>query len=261
MIIEIKGAIVTNDEKWVYDFFDIESTSPKDVISKLREANGQDVEVSINSGGGNVYAGIEIYTALKEYKGDTVGKIVGIAASAASIIGMGVKKLKISPAGQIMIHNASVQTSGDHIAMEHISDVLIQHDEGIANAYVLKTGIEKKKILKMMEQETYMNAQEALKLGFVDEILFDEGLKLSASIPQSEIPQAIIKKLRNLKASNEGAFLMPKNQAKEIVPQCEQNEDEDRAEETTEPVSHRASEQDEYVNTLKLKIMGGIANV
>jgi ATP-dependent Clp protease protease subunit len=291
MIIDISGPIVGNNEKWIYDWFEMQATCPKDVISKLREANGADVEVNINSGGGNVYAGVEIYTALKDYKGNTVGKIVGIAASAASVIGMGVKTLKMSPPAQLMIHKASVCACGNHKQLDHVSEVLQSHDDGICNAYALKTGMKKDKILELMDKETYFGAQEALKLGFVDEIMFDEGLKLSASINGAELSPEVINKLRNLlvknqeppedkyealtgngeevpkgkieevqKASAEGAFFIPKNTADpepDPEPPLENGE-----ELTPQPVSDTALQaQQEYFKNQKLKLMGGITNV
>ena len=63
-------------------------TSPGMVGKVLEEANGEDIEVEINSGGGSVFAGSEIYTAIKSYKGKKTAKIVGLAASAASVIAM-----------------------------------------------------------------------------------------------------------------------------------------------------------------------------
>lgn len=256
--IDVNGPIISNDLKWIYDWFEIEATCPKDVVSKIREANGADIEVAINSGGGDVYAGAEIYTALKEYSGNVTGKIVGIAASAASVLAMGCKKLKMSPVGQLMIHKAAVSAYGNHNKMDHVSDVLKSHDEAIANAYMLKTGMDSKKLLDLMDKETYFNAQEALKLGLVDEIMFDNELKLSASIGQAEIPPGIINKLRNMKASTEGAFFMPQNTTEPIPEPPLENGEEVKP----EPVSDIALKaQNEHFKNQKLKLMGGITDV
>src|SRR5690625_4533 len=84
--IDIKGVIVSNDDKYIYDMFGIEATCPDDVNSKIEEANGEGLVVVINSGGGSVYDGAEIYTALKNYKGHVETQVVGIAASSASVI-------------------------------------------------------------------------------------------------------------------------------------------------------------------------------
>jgi ATP-dependent protease ClpP protease subunit len=102
--IEVKGAIVSNEDKWIYDWFGIEAVSPKDINKALNEANGQDIEVDINSGGGDIFAGSEIYTSLRSYKGSILINIVGLAASAASVIAMAGKS-QITPTGIFMIHN------------------------------------------------------------------------------------------------------------------------------------------------------------
>ncbi|HDU0270238.1 TPA: ATP-dependent Clp protease proteolytic subunit, partial [Listeria monocytogenes] len=85
MKLEIKGTIISNNQKWIYDMLDMESTSPRDIV--LPE-NNESIDVIINSGGGDVYAGSEIYTTLKGYNGTVNVKVVGIAASAASVIAM-----------------------------------------------------------------------------------------------------------------------------------------------------------------------------
>lgn len=259
--IDINGPIISNDLKWIYDWFEIEATSPKDVISKLREAKGDEVEISINSGGGDVYAGAEIYTALKDYTGNVVGKITGIAASAASVIAMGCKKLKMSPVGQLMIHKASLYTYGNHNDMEHASDVLKSHDTAIANAYVLKTKMESDKLLELMDKESYFNAKDALKLGFIDEIMFDDELKLSASASNTgEIPLEIINKMRQMKANttDNGVFFIPKNNKDDDLT-TDENGDNLKP---VEPVSDTAlQEQQEMFNKQKLKLMEVLSNV
>ena len=117
MKLNIKGVIVPNDYKHVYDYFGIESTSAKDVSDALDAANGQPLEVYINSGGGYVRAGNEIYTLLSEYGGGVNIKII-FAASAASIIAMAGHSA-ISPVGQLMIHNVASTAEGDYRAMHH----------------------------------------------------------------------------------------------------------------------------------------------
>lgn len=69
MKIDIKGAIVPNDDAWIYDWFGETYTSPKNVSAALEEANGEDVDIEINSGGGDVFAGSEIYAAIRAYPG------------------------------------------------------------------------------------------------------------------------------------------------------------------------------------------------
>ncbi|RJE88620.1 Clp protease ClpP [Paenibacillus sp. 1011MAR3C5] len=194
--IEIKGVIVSNDDAWIYDWFEMEHSSPKSVSDAMATANGEPLEVLINSPGGDVFAGSEIYTSLKSYSGDVTVKIVGLAASAASVIAMAGNKVLISPTAQIMIHNVSSYSGGDYRDHSHTSDTLKGWNKSIANAYALKSGIPEPELLSMMNKETWLTAQEAKEKGFVDEILFDEGRRLAASI-SGLLPPEVIAKLRN----------------------------------------------------------------
>lgn len=196
--VNIKGVIVSNDDKWIYDWFEMESVCPKDISTQIEAAKGEDLEVEINSPGGDVYAGSEIYTALKSYSGDSVGKIVGIAASAASVAACGVKKLLISPTGQFMIHNVWCTAMGDYRDLEHAADILKGWNKSIANAYMLKTGMSQSELLSLMNKESWLTAQDAVRLKFADEIMFDEGLQLAASMNKTGLlPKEVIDKLRN----------------------------------------------------------------
>jgi len=188
--LEVKGAIISNDDKWIYDWLDMDSTAPKDIVDSLPTTN-ENLDVIINSGGGDVYAGSEIYTALKEYPGKVNIKIVGIAASAASVIAMA-GHVTISPTAQIMIHNVSSFAAGDNRTMQHEADVLKGFNESIASAYVDKTNQPLDDILELMNKETWLTAQQAVELGFADEVMFSENVpKLVATTGGGLSPEVI----------------------------------------------------------------------
>jgi ATP-dependent Clp endopeptidase proteolytic subunit ClpP len=196
--IDVKGPIIDNDDQWIYDWFGIDATSPKKVSDLINKAeNNEDLEVEINSGGGSVFAGSEIYTALKSYSGNVTVKIVGLAASAASVIAMAGDKISISPTAQVMIHNASGAFGGDYRDMEKGAEILKNVNAAISNAYRLKTGLSNEELLNMMNQETWLTAQQALDNKFVDEIMFTDDVKLVASINNGMLPQEVIEKMRN----------------------------------------------------------------
>ena len=217
--INIKGVIIPNDHKWIYDWFEMESTCPNDVSKVIDDANGEDVEIIINSGGGDVFSGSEIYTVLKDYKGNKTVKIVGVAASAASIIAMAGDKVLISPTAQIMIHNVRARGSGDYRDFEHTADVLKNYNKSIANAYRLKTGLSEKELLELMDKESWFTAQEAIEYKLADEIMFDNQMQLVASVA-SMIPLEIINKMRNtlknpnIDKNNDSGFLLQKSKSK-----------------------------------------------
>lgn len=173
MRIQIKGTIVPSDYGDMYDWLGMEYTSPKVVSSALNEVqSNEDIDVDINSGGGEIYAGSEIYTLLKNHTGKVTVNIYGLAASSASIIAMAGDVVKISPTAQIMIHNVATVSSGDYHEMDKTSDTLQKANEALSNAYVLKTGMNKNDLLKMMDNETWLSSSEAVNKGFADEIMF-----------------------------------------------------------------------------------------
>jgi len=195
--VKIKGPIVGNSDAWIYEYFGIEATSPSMVDKVLEKANGEDLEVEINSGGGSVFAGSEIYTALKSYKGNVAVKIVGLAASAASVIAMAGNKVMMSPTAQMMIHNVSSCAAGDYREMEHTAEILKNANDTIANAYRIKTGKTQEELLALMDKETWMTAQKAKELGFIDEVMFED-IQFAASTSYSGLlPPEVINKMRN----------------------------------------------------------------
>lgn len=200
MRIDIKGVIISSDLQWIYDLFDIEATSAGKVNRLINEADGKDLEVIINSGGGDVFAGSEIYTSLKDYDGKVNVKVVGVAASAASVIAMAGDNVAISPTAQMMMHNVSSVAQGDYRDLQHGSDMLKNYNKSIANAYMLKSGMEQEELLSLMDKETWLNAHEAREKGLADEVMFeDEQPQLVASVYNNMIPQQVINKIRNMK--------------------------------------------------------------
>ncbi|MFI3078990.1 head maturation protease, ClpP-related [Streptococcus sp. 2021WUSS124] len=174
--IMLKGLMIPNDLQDVYDYLGRDSTSPKKLINQLPE-DGSDVIIEVNSQGGVVNTGSEIYTALRNYRGTVTAEVTGIAGSSASFAIMGADKVVISPTAQIMIHKASFrEVSGNSDDLERASEALKSIDKSIINAYVSKTGLDEDKLMEMMKKETYMSAHEAVELGFADEVMSFEAV-------------------------------------------------------------------------------------
>ena len=174
--INVKGTIVSDNAYRIYEWMGMEATSPKSVINSLPKSK-EDIEVIINSGGGDVFAGSEIFTALKSYEGNVTAKIVGLAASAASFIAMGADKVLISPTAQMMIHNVSTSVSGDYRDFESATEALKSANQSIINAYKTKLNKSDEELQALMDKETWFNANTAVEHGFADEIMFDETSK------------------------------------------------------------------------------------
>lgn len=168
---QIKGDIISNDMKWVYDWFEYDSTCPKDVDAVIKSmVPGDELVVSINSPGGDVSAGMEIYSILHQIQNVTI-EIQGIAGSAAGVISQA-GRVRMSPVAMIMIHNVSLYgASGDYHDMDRASEMLRNMNASLANAYAVKSGRDLKEIMKLMDKETWLTAEQALSYGFADEII------------------------------------------------------------------------------------------
>lgn len=204
--IPIKGVIISNDYKDAYDYFGMESTAPKDV-ENLLPTNNESVELIINSPGGLVNAGSEIYTVLKEYKGEVIAKIVGQASSAASVVALAGDKVLISPTANYMLHNARVSVEGDHHTLRNQANANENISLGIANLYANRTGMTIDEVIQMMDKTTYLNAQQAKEYGFVDEIMFEENKEIiTNSVESVLLPQSVISKAKNMLKQQKTSF-------------------------------------------------------
>lgn len=211
--INVKGAIVGNADKRIYEWFGIDATCPKDISDAIEEARGEPIVVEINSGGGDIFAGSEIYTALKGYPGDVEVQIVGLAASAASVIAQAGKS-KISPTALFMVHNVSGSAYGDYRDMVHKAEVLETANRSIASAYMEKTGKSIDELQSIMDHETWMDARKAVEYGFVDEVMFEEDPVLTNGI--GVLSADTIKKMKKTigNPQAEADFLMAKTKLK-----------------------------------------------
>lgn len=158
-----------SDETWYGD-----EVTPKLFKDELNSGKGN-ITLWINSPGGDVFAAAQIYNMLMDYPYDVTVKIDALAASAASVIAMAGTKVCMSPLAMIMVHNPATIAIGDSEEMQKAIDMLSEVKESIMNAYEIKSGLSRNKISRLMDAETWMNAKEAVKLGFADEILFADG--------------------------------------------------------------------------------------
>lgn len=128
-----------------------------------------DVTVVINSPGGDMFEGMAIYNILREHKGHVTVKIVGLAASAASIVAMAGDTIQIARAGFLMIHNAWTYAAGNRHDFRMLADYLEPFDASMADIYEARSGATG--IVEMMDAETYIGGQAAVDQGFADELL------------------------------------------------------------------------------------------
>lgn len=177
-VLHLNGTIA--EESW-YD----DDVTPQIFRDELFAGDG-DITVWINSPGGDCVAAAQIYNMLTEYKGTVTIKIDGIAASAASVIAMAGTKVMMSPVSMLMIHNPMTFAAGDAAEMKKVISMLDEVKESIMNAYEIKSGMSRTKIAHLMDAETWMNANKAMELGFVDGVLSRE--ERSAEEEQPAVP-------------------------------------------------------------------------
>lgn len=207
--INVNGDIICNDMKWIYDWLEYESCCPadvKNVIAELTDEN-EELKVIINSPGGDVQAGQEIYSILKGIKNHVTVEVQSIAASAASMVAMAGDNVRMSPVSLLMIHNASTCTSGDYRDMQHTADVLQTVNTAIMQAYIAKTGKTEDELKDMMDRETWLTANQCLENGFADEIIKDEKQSIitNAMIGRLSVTDEMIAKVKAEKAAKDAA--------------------------------------------------------
>ena len=212
MKISIRGPIVSSNQHRLYQFYGMEATSPRSVADALTKGNGERAEVEINSGGGEIFAASEIYTALRNYAGGVIVRIVGLAASAASIIAMAGES-EMTPTGMMMVHNVQTKASGDYRQMEHTAGTLRDANHAIISAYIAKTGRPEAEIAAMMDAETWVTADRAVELGLVDRVMQpDNGQKpLAADFYSGMLSEDALRRAENF-LKNQAAgpdFFMP----------------------------------------------------
>ena len=169
MDVRINGIIVPDDALAFYEWFGMSAFAPKRLHDAIREAAGERLDIYINSNGGAVSAGSEIYETIRQYAGGALIHVTGVAHSAASVIACAAES-EMAPTGLMMVHCASSWTAGNHAEMEHMAEVLRTVDKSLAAAYRQKSGMTEDEILQMMEAETWLTAEDAVAYGLIDRV-------------------------------------------------------------------------------------------
>ena len=205
--INVNGDIICSDMKWIYDWLEYESCCPadvKNVISELQDEK-EELKVIINSPGGDVQAGQEIYSILKAVKNPVTVDVQSMAASAASMIALAGDTVRMSPVSLLMIHNASTCTSGDYRDMQHTAEVLQTVNSAIMEAYSRKTNLTYDELRDMMDKETWLTANQCVERGFADSIIADKKpvLITNAMIGRLSVTDEMIEKVKAEKKAKE----------------------------------------------------------
>lgn len=177
------------------------------IAAALRSIGGSDVTVNINSPGGDMFEGLAIYNLLREYEGKVTVKVLGLAASAASIIAMAGDEVQIGRGAFLMIHNCWVYAMGNRHDLQQIAADMVPFDKAMNDIYSARTGLDAATIDAMMDAETYICGSDAVEKGFADRLLAADEIadgddspaaalrKLDAMLAKTDAPRSERRKL------------------------------------------------------------------
>ncbi|AGE85816.1 head maturation protease, ClpP-related [Cronobacter sakazakii] len=199
-----------------------EGVTASRIAGALRSLNGADVTVNINSPGGDMFEGLAIYNLLREYDGKVTVKVLGLAASAASIIAMAGDEVQIGRGAFLMIHNCWVYAMGNRHDLAQIATDMAPFDKAMSDIYQARSGLDAATVDKMMDGETYIGGSEAVEKGFADSLLSADEIaddeespaaalrKLDALLAKANTPRSERRKLlKALSGSTPGAAASP----------------------------------------------------
>lgn len=170
------------------------------IAAALRAIGGADVTVNINSPGGDMFEGLAIYNLLREYEGKVTVKVLGLAASAASIIAMAGDEVQIGRGAFLMIHNCWVYAMGNRHDLQQIAADMVPFDKAMNDIYGARTGLDAATIDAMMDAETYIGGSDAVEKGFADRLLAADEIT-----DGDDSPAAALRKLDALLAKTDTA--------------------------------------------------------
>ena len=178
MKIDIKGVIVANDDKWVYDWFDMDAVAPREVLTALDRAPNERADVYINSPGGEVYSGLAILDTMNFIKPQVSTICVGMAASmAAVLLSAGAKGKRFClPHSKVMIHQPSGGAQGQQTEIEIVAEEIKKTRRELNQILSDASGQPIEKVQADTERDNYLTAAEALDYGLIDRIVTSRDL-------------------------------------------------------------------------------------
>lgn len=185
-----------------------EGVTAKRISGALRTIGSNDVVVNINSPGGDMFEGLAIYNLLRAHSGKVTVNILGIAASAASIIAMAGDEIHMGRGAFLMIHNCWSIGVGNRHDFAKLAADLEPFDKSMADIYVARSGQSESVVSKMMDDETYIASSDAIAKGFADGLLAADEIN-----DGDESPQAAIRKLDAALAKAE----MPRSERRKLI--------------------------------------------
>lgn len=188
----INAAAGDEAEIFIYDVIGWPYNDAGELVRMMAGMRDRPVTMRINSPGGDVFDGMSIYNAAANHPGGVTVRIEGLAASMASIVAMAGRKVEAYQNTMVMIHNAWMGVVGDHNFMREMADVIEKISGQMLDVYVGKAKTGKREMKQMMDDETFMTAQEAKEKGLIDTVLANgKGAKALFDLPFSNVPECL----------------------------------------------------------------------
>lgn len=170
------------------EYGDGHGTTPKQVTEVLAAAKGKEVTLNINSPGGDFHEGVAIYNLLNNYEGTVVVNVLGLAASAASLVALAGDEVNIGTGASIMIHRAWTVSVGDTDSMAETKRMLDAFDKDMVKIYASKIDKSHDEIYSMMKETTWMDAESAIDMGFAHALLGEDKVTVDACLEEGYNP-------------------------------------------------------------------------
>lgn len=161
-----------------YDPWTGGGTTARRISAALKSiGKGKEVVVNINSPGGDFFEGLGIYSLLRQHEGNVTTRVLGLAASAASVIAMAGDLRLISEVGFFMIHNVWTIGIGNRNDFRELADTLEEFDGTMADMYSTRASLDRKDVIAMLDKETWLNATNSVDKGFANDLFAEETLE------------------------------------------------------------------------------------
>lgn len=184
------------------DFWTGEGVTSKRVAAALRSIGENPVTVEINSPGGDFFEGVAIYNALRAHPEKVTVRILGLAASAASVIAMAGDEVLIGKAGFMMVHNAWVMAVGNRHDLSEVANTMETFDGAMAAVYADRANVKQAKAAEWMDAETWFNGESAVEAGLADAFLPVDQVKESNARASAAAPVNATRRLDALLAKS-----------------------------------------------------------
>ena len=179
---------------YIFDEIGMGGVNAQGFIEEIKSFKDSPMNLHINCVGGDVFDGMAIYNIIKKRTAKTTVYIEGIAASMGSVIALAADNVVMAENSLFMIHNAWGGAMGEAKEMKKTAKLLDKISGEIADIYVKKTKLPYDKVKEMMDEETWLNAEEALELGFIDSI--SDAIKVAAKYDVSKFKNITNKEIK-----------------------------------------------------------------